>query len=371
MRAAISVDVLVVGAGPAGAATAIALASAGRSVALVSRPARARASFGETLSGAARDPLRRLGVYRRFLDDGHSPCPANRWSWGDGALAVHDFVRDARGHAWHLDRERFERSLLDRGTELGVLRYEGSIDLSRCQNGWRAMVSGADGHHSIAARHAVDATGRSAAVARLSGAKRLKEDEQVVLTAVCESAAPSDGTNLVESVEDGWWYSATLPGGRIAACFFTDRDLHGRPAPAQGHWQSLLDRTRYTRPRIGTCLATAPQWRSAGSGRLDRFGGEGWLAVGDAAMTLDPLSSHGLTVALLSALDAASAIGAHLDGDAAALPQYTTRLEAAFAAYAARRRAIYRAEARWHDAPYWLRRHRTWLPGRSMATAWA
>ncbi len=75
-------------------------------------------------------------------------------------------------------------------------------------------------------------------------------------------------------------------------------------------------------------------------------------------MSFDPLSSHGLTVALQSGIDAARTVLAHGSGDGGALTQYARRLEAAFTGYSRQRLALYRAESRYSDKLYWRRRHR-------------
>jgi 2-polyprenyl-6-methoxyphenol hydroxylase-like FAD-dependent oxidoreductase len=65
------VDVAVIGAGPAGSATTIALRRRGLSVALVE--ARARRSFriGETVPAAIRQPLVELDAWEAFRRDEH------------------------------------------------------------------------------------------------------------------------------------------------------------------------------------------------------------------------------------------------------------------------------------------------------------
>ncbi|MCX6043689.1 MAG: tryptophan 7-halogenase [Chloroflexi bacterium] len=188
------------------------------------------------------------------------------------------------------------------------------------------------------------------------------EDRQVALVAFLEAPSASfvDSTSLVEAVTDGWWYSALLPDQRLATSFMTDADLHPRRwVTTPAGWQTLLQQTIYTNQRVrehGYKLASKPLFVAADSGRLDRLCGDQWVAVGDAALRYDPLSAHGLTLALAGGRDAALAITAQLAGDQAALAQYAARLTAAYDQYATMRQAYYRAETRWPTTPYWQRR---------------
>ena len=89
---------------------------------------------------------------------------------------------------------------------------------------------------------------------------------------------------------------------------------------------------------------------------LDRFAGPGWLAVGDSALSFDPLSSQGLLTALYTGLRAGQAADRLLDGDDGPLEEYARRLEAIHDAYRRHRAAYYAAERRWADRTFWLRR---------------
>ena len=113
-------DVVVLGAGPAGLSAAIGLAGRALRVTLVTLARGEADRVGESLSPAAAPLLRDLGVWEAFAADGHSPCFGNASAWGGGALRHHDFLRDPRGHAWHIDRRRFERRLAERAEAVGV-----------------------------------------------------------------------------------------------------------------------------------------------------------------------------------------------------------------------------------------------------------
>jgi len=101
------IDVLVVGAGPAGATVALNLAPL-RQVALVDRRARPGPRIGESLPPAARRLLTDMGLWESFTAEGHSHCYANRAAWGSAQPVETDFLRDPDGHGWDIDRARFE-----------------------------------------------------------------------------------------------------------------------------------------------------------------------------------------------------------------------------------------------------------------------
>ena len=71
---------LVVGGGPAGAAAAVSLARAGHPTLILERATGNGWRIGETLPPLAAEALRALGVWKRFLADGHRParCTAKK-----------------------------------------------------------------------------------------------------------------------------------------------------------------------------------------------------------------------------------------------------------------------------------------------------
>jgi 2-polyprenyl-6-methoxyphenol hydroxylase-like FAD-dependent oxidoreductase len=67
------------------------------------------------------------------------------------------------------------------------------------------------------------------------------------------------------------------------------------------------------------------------SSRLNRFVGEGWLSIGDAATAFDPISSQGLHHALASGLVGAMTADAVLTGRRSAMQSYAHALSSTFA----------------------------------------
>jgi flavin-dependent dehydrogenase len=81
-----------------------------------------------------------------------------------------------------------------------------------------------------------------------------------------------------------------------------------------------------------------------------------WLAAGDAAMALDPLSSHGLTTALWGGWQAGLIIHQTLQGNAQALRNYVAAIEKGRLQYMQERARLYALERRYLHMPFWCRR---------------
>jgi flavin-dependent dehydrogenase len=359
-----TVDVLIAGAGPAGAVAALCLARAGISTAIVERRAHPAQSFGECLAPSATPLLTRLGLMPDFLATEPLACHGNRSSWGgDGRLIEYDFICDRFGNGWHIDRIRFDSALCQAAVRAGATLLTGATirDLRPAAGGWTATLDGTEGGPEIDAKLVFDCTGRTSSIARRLGVRRLHFDRLVAATAYLTLDSPlEDSTTLIEAVPDGWWYTAPIPGDRLAIAFMTDaRLLMQAGANRSLYWHLLLEATAHTRLRVRECAFTAdinPTVLAAGTSRLERVGGDGWLAVGDAAAAHDPLSSHGIGTAIAAAAQAASAAVAYLDGDRDALRAYCARVDDRFHHYLGEWRRYYAEVRRWPNAPFWSRR---------------
>lgn len=335
--------VVVIGGGLAGAATALTLARSGASVTVFEKETSSNWKIGEGLPPAARPILQQLGVWERFVADGHLASYGNCSAWGSSELVDQSFVFNPHGNGWHLDRSCFDRMLLDAAIEAG------------------AKLFSADEFETAQAGFVVDASGRSSWFARRQGARRVNHDHLVGAAALLKAygnIADRDSLTMVEAVANGWWYASLLPGEKLVAVFLSDADLDSaRKAAAIEGWLSLLAETERLRSRIerhGYRIEIAPRIVSANSSRLDVVTGDSWLAVGDAAAAFDPLSSQGIVTALEFGTLAAEAI---LSGRPEALKSYSERLETVFAAYLLNRNFYYSQERRWPDSTFWLRRH--------------
>jgi flavin-dependent dehydrogenase len=364
----IEADAVVVGAGPAGAAFALNLAPT-RQVLVVDRQEATDPRIGESLAPAARRLLADMGLWEAFLDQGHSPSYGGRSVWGGPEPVERDNLRDLDGPGWHLDRARFDDWLRGVAVERGaaLLIPARPRDVTRDGDIWRLDLVVNGRVVPVRTRLLVDAGGRRSAVARGFDTRRIVGDRLV-----CgwlygdDDPGRQGGLTHIEAEPDGWWYSAPLPHNRRVVAFHTDADL---PAAVAASGQNGL-RCRISSLGFLSGVLTASGFTPNGTGGfcaahstlLAPPVGDGWLAVGDAALSFDPLSSQGLLNALYSGLAAAEAADRHLSGDSGALNGYQAALARVHDAYRTHLHAWYGLERRWLDHPFWHRRLRPTLP---------
>jgi flavin-dependent dehydrogenase len=344
-------DVAVVGGGPAGAVAGLVCARLGYRVALFDDGGRAMPKVGESLPAAARLLLRALDLEEAL--DGHLPSHGNAVAWGSPMLETTDAVRDPYGHGWHLDRVRFDAFLVRRALDAGATAIRERVVGCREVDGGVELTVGARIHF---ARQVIDATGRRAAIARMLGAVRSRDDDLVALCTWVRGAG-QDSRTLLETSPAGWWYTAALPDGTRSVVLHTDTCFAARLRDPR-RWRALLRCTNHMQPLLGDAeLAGEPRGTEACGARLDRFAGAHWIAVGDAACAFDPVASQGIFFALHSGMRAAEALDGTRSGNAGPIAAYCTRVERIRAAYRSRHRFAYAAETRWPTADFWSRRH--------------
>jgi hypothetical protein len=173
---------------------------------------------------------------------------------------------------------------------------------------------------------------------------------------------------FVEASRDGWWYSAQLPDETVTVAFMTDADLLPRDrAGAAAHIAQRLAETSLTKWWLRSWTAEPQFARAAADSCWSPIENENEnedeaeagvsFAVGDALMSIDPLSGDGVVSALDSGRLAAAAILDRERGDRAAIARCMSALRARFATYQSRRVERYRLEQRWPSSPFWARRH--------------
>jgi flavin-dependent dehydrogenase len=339
-------DVVVVGAGPAGAATAILLAEHGLAVTMLDRGPRAHPKIcGEYLSPEGGRVLDRLGVLKAVDAGGAVALAGMRITAPDGTVldarygAIGGF-RPYCGHAIGVSRATLDGALVDRVRALPVDLREGvRVTDVVVEHGRVTGVLGMDAAGApveARARIVVAADGRTSVIAHRLGCRRPHRLARMALVTYV-SGVPGCH-DLGEIFVDPPDYAILNPLAPDRVNFSLVVPLaHAVP------WRSRLEDFFVARVKQLPHLAR----RLAGAGRVGPIASMGPLAyrvappreggvlfVGDAAGFYDPFTGEGMFTALRSAeLAAETIVGALRAGDvsAVALTAYRRARRAAFA----------------------------------------
>lgn len=339
--------IVILGAGPAGAAAAIGLARMGEPVVLVGEPRRFAAVEG--VSARVIDALRGLGL-EHALKAFAPPSPRRAvWNGAYTEANVESLV----------DRQRFDRGLLDDLERLGVRVVRGRVSALRSTPGRHELELDTDGgSRSLAADFLVEARGRAAPG---GGAPRVRGVETVSLLQYWQGPAGEAGSAVL-GVEDGWMWMAALADGRRYMQLTMDvASAVLPPKRALGDYCSARFRAvEAAAPFLRDAQPVGePHARTSTAVLNETVAGDDWIRIGDAAMAVDPLSGNGIFQALSSALQAPAVVATlrHDAGSAALAQQFhTRRIESLFHRFARIGRDFYAQETRWPQAPFWAAR---------------
>jgi flavin-dependent dehydrogenase len=294
------VDVLVIGAGPAGSTIARLLAKRGYSVLLLQGPP-LRHPVGSVLPPGIEKVFKTVEVDEAAAAV-HRSLGTTAW-WMSTDAQVEKYPEGEQG--FHVERQIFDASLVE------LARREG-VTIERNSRAPRVALSVGTVEHDrgvTSARFVVDATGRAGLLARQIRRYWDPCYRTIGLSGVFHSASGWDvhpGHTLTEAFEQGWARSVPLAPDRRYVCLMLDSE-EVRTSPASAFREALGTTRRFKSLFQSSELEQDPWSRDASLYYSDCCAGPNWLLTGDAASFVDPISTFGIRKALLSAWTAAVA----------------------------------------------------------------
>jgi flavin-dependent dehydrogenase len=304
-------DVLVVGGGPAGCATAIRCAQLGLKVVLIESKPFPRTHPGETLHPGVEPLLKQLGVLEPVLAAGFLRHKGNWVQWEAGNEFV-PFGEDDSGawlgfQAWRAD---FDAILLNRARGLGVEIIQPCHASSLVMDGCRVIgVETSQG--SFRAAKIIDAAGDHHWLAQQLGLQIQYHSPRLIayygyVTGECPAR---DHAPAIAADSSGWTWTAKvrcLGGATPTQLYQWTRLLFVNEKIPKDWLPNEFQGLKIYQPM----RAANVTWRI-----VSQPSGYGYFLVGDAAMVLDPTSSHGVLKAIMSGIWVSHAIASELLGN--------------------------------------------------------
>ena len=297
-----------------------------------------------------------------FRDGVGFPISTFRSSWGSDVLDARDFSFWAARPGLLIHGGTFLERML------AVVRSEGGQVMvrSRLRTGsfdglhWCLTYSNEGVDHSLTVDFVVEATGRASRSVLQPDNHRTFIDGLIC----CTLASPQSSSNISEAriaaSRNGWWYmvGSEAAGGRIS--FFTDADLLSGSGDNPGFlYEEYEDVTDLMPSWVANSSWSEARKVDARTSFRSLIWRDNWLAIGDAAWTLDPLSGNGVDRAVKDGSEVATAIDEWVrHGSQNGVRSYARRKGQRFLDALDQRKRYYAMESRWPNSPFWERRAR-------------
>ncbi|WP_313389888.1 NAD(P)/FAD-dependent oxidoreductase [Achromobacter aegrifaciens] len=322
-------EVVVIGAGPAGAVAAALLKRQGHDVLMLERQQFPRFSIGESLLAHCLEFVEEAGMLPAVQAAGFQV--KNGAAFACGERYTHFDFRDkfspGPGTTFQVQRAHFDKVLADDAARQGVeVRYLQEVTAADFDGDAPLLdVRGADGaSYQVQSRFVLDASGYGRVLARLLDLERRSSmpPRKAIFTHIEDRIDDPgfDREKILISVhpqERGIWYwLIPFSNGRCSFGVVGGENLFGGPGQdLMATLREMADAAPNLRRVLKNAVWDTPANTIGGySASVTQLHGPGYALLGNAAEFLDPVFSSGVTIALRSSKLAADALHRQLTG---------------------------------------------------------
>jgi 1H-pyrrole-2-carbonyl-[peptidyl-carrier protein] chlorinase len=324
-------DVIIIGGGPAGSTMGSYLSKAGIKNLILEGHNQPRPHVGESLVLSTMRVFSELGLLDTMDRSGFPKKYGASWRDFNGkeqALHFSEFRQEGidRDHTYHVDRSKFDLLLLKHAESLGSEVHQG-VQVKRVNFaddyavGVRAKFAGQE--IDIPARIVVDASGRQTLLGRQLNLKQNdKIFNQYAVHGWFENVERGEDPKTADyihiyflPVKRGWAWQIPITDAITSVGVVAEREVFQQfKTESERYFNTYVESNK----GLARAMANAMRvndFKTEGdySYILDKFCGNGFLMVGDAARFVDPIFSSGVSVAMHSARFGAQTIQAALE----------------------------------------------------------
>jgi len=350
-------DIIIIGGGITGSTTAIMLQKLGYKTLILEKTNLKIFKPGESLSPQCKGYFSSLDLC--FDENEVIEYYGINSVWDTNETAISNFIYNPYGNGLAIDRTNLETKLINKSINLGCeVKLSHSIEECYYQNDiWYLNTGSKTGKQAFKANFVILATGRTL-FQQLNRSKNIYFDKLISYSVLFENKNHNDHFLHVEALSNGWFYSNSIPGGKTIVSFLTDNDIGPKLSGDTEIFTEMIKQTNWHKknsshlPLDSTLIIS-----DARTKWVQDQSGTGWLRLGDAAYTIDPLSGQGIMKNFEMTLMVIDSVNLFLNNNKNVHRDYHEYNRTNFLQYLAQRQLTYKRVERWSENIFWKRRN--------------
>lgn len=323
------IDVLVIGAGPAGTVAASIVNQAGYKVKIVEKMKFPRFVIGESLLPRCMEVLEEAGLLENVLQQGFQRKTGAKFV-RDGVICDYSFsdqFTNGWDHAYQVTRADFDKALADGVQEKGVpVEYETTVTAIYFNPDGSSTITvedAAGNTKEIFARFIIDGSGYGRVIPRLFGLDKPSNlpPRKAVFVHIKDVNRQMDDEpdriTIVVHKPDVWVWIIPFATGITSVGFVGDPSFFEKyTGTPEEQMRALIADESYIAKRMeGIEFLWEPRVLQSWSATTEKFYGNGFVLTGNVTEFLDPVFSSGVTLATVSSQIAGKLVVRHLKGE--------------------------------------------------------
>lgn len=313
-------------------------------------------ALGETLPPSAMALLEELELLTFFQENALRKTYGYHAVWGSNTLQTTNFfTSNPFKYGLKIDKQAIQTALKAKVAS-HILPFDLLNTIEHTKDKVTVTIAHKKEKQHIEGNYIVDATGRNRVVLHALQIPIKQYDELLAFSCHLPKKKHKHMIHevLTESFAGGWGIVSGLDKETQVMTLYTTKNtgLHTR-LTNYSNWKTILADTKYLRKYLVKEAPSTIHGGKANSSAPQQISGESWIAIGDAAMAFDPLSSHGITNAIYTAYRASEAF----INPSYSLQDYHQDMQAILATYLDTKNTLYLREQRWPEAVFWETYH--------------
>lgn len=332
-------DVIVIGAGPAGAAISAILSQKGYSVKVLEKSSFPRFSIGESLLPQSMEFLDKAGLLDAIPPDLFQVKKGALFARGEQYSRI-DFSKkftNGPSETWQVTRSDFDKILIDKSATYGSeVIYNATVKkISFLPDSAKVHFAENNEDKELQTKFIVDASGAAMVLPRLMNdvSEPLQSKSALFTHYNSDDRNLEESENILISINPKnskiWYWGIPLKNGGLSVGVVSDtKTLDEYQGNDSQVFNTIVSEEPSLNRRLKNSAPTMPIKKITGyEATIKNTHGKGFLLIGNAGGFIDPIFSSGVTVALKSAILGAENIIKVLSGETVDWTEYDKEMD--------------------------------------------